>query len=64
MDYLWIHTLLLKVALAFCYSFYNGDIPSNDTGLLLVGYRSQWSFGFQTEPYLGIITNGWTSPLN
>ena len=35
MDFLWIHTLLLRVA--FCYSFYNRDIHSNDTGLLLVG---------------------------
>ena len=37
MDYLWIHTFLLRATLTFCYSFYNCDIPSNDTGLLLVG---------------------------
>jgi len=37
MDFLWIHTILLRLSLAFCYSFYNHEIHSNDTGLLLVG---------------------------
>ena len=37
MDFLWIHTVLLRLSLAFCYSFYNHEIHSNDTGLLLVG---------------------------
>ena len=37
MNFLWIHTILLRLSLAFCYSFYNHEIHSNDTGLMLVG---------------------------